>query len=672
MISLNSITIRNFLSVGAVAQTVALADAPLTLLLGRNLDLGGENNHNGSGKTTLLQAISYALYGEPLTKIKMDNLVNSINEQALYVSIEFSRDGVPYRIERGRKPMLLRFLVGVEQHDFAQGENRQTQVEIDRILGMTHTMFLHIVALNTFTIPFLKMRPADQREVVEELMGITLISQLAEQLKLAMDASKEIRRDEEAKIVAIGEANRRIEQAIERARGAATGWTHQHTLRVDELSERATRMLDIDIDAELALFDRIDVWDQQHASCKAQSNTVSLQTNSLRVTIARLRADLARYESEAAREHTEASRVLRQQRLRLDVDAKRTAATQDNQHADILDQLARADVQQCSVCGQDLNGTDHLASVIAALVHQRDLISARIEQDAVELHANQQALDREIAMMEKHAAEQRSSATTQAARVCRQINQMETELTENYAQLERLATELANAGRQPVSLWASRDALFRVRQERDKLIAQFEMELAAQNPLLDRIEGLSSTLATIDYDRLNEANSQHKHETFLYKLLTSKDSFIRKRIIHQNLPYLNRCLNRYLDRLGLPHEVCFLPDLTVLITLAGRDLDFEQLSRGEMNRVILATSFAFRDMWESLNHAVNLTFVDECLDSGTDQAGFEAAVEVLADIALCGQKNIFIISHREELKSQIDRVLLASKENQFTTFSSST
>ena len=64
---------------------------------------------------------------------------------------------------------------------------------------------------------------------------------------------------------------------------------------------------------------------------------------------------------------------------------------------------------------------------------------------------------------------------------------------------------------------------------------------------------------------------------FYYKLLTTKDSFVRKKLIDQNLVYLNKRMNHYLERLGLPHEVKFMPDLTVEVTLLGKELDFEQL-----------------------------------------------------------------------------------------------
>jgi DNA repair exonuclease SbcCD ATPase subunit len=715
MISFNIITIRNFLSVGAVLQTIVLTNAPLTLVLGCNMDMGGENNRNGAGKTTLLQAICYVLYGEPLTKIKVDNLVNSINGQGMQVSIEFTRDGVPYRIERGRKPNALRFLVGTEQIDYAKGKNEHTQIEIERVIGMSHTMFLHIVALNTFTIPFLKMRPADQREVIEELMGITQISLLAEQLKIEMDVTKEGLRDEEAMIKASSDANMRINLVIEQTRQRAAEWTEMQETLLIEIGDRANKLLEIDITAELAVFDRIDEWTARYHVRQAQLVDVRGAIDTMEHDISRLHVDLARYDEAAIDDESAEIRCMRDElsrlrglgaqlitpqvdRLLAQAERQRQTAVIYRQHCNELwlevDAIADQDNHQCSMCGQGLDGTDHLAEVLATLKQKKLHLAAQIERILTEIdqceadsvaseaeadtlrqnHAAQgillqeqvKTIDNNIILAVQRNADYRKTAATQAAQMRIQITIRQSELDEQYQTLDRLGKE--SHGDSPISRWSSREALYAVLQEREKLIARLDAELCKTNPLQDKIDGLTSTLLMINYDLLNDLTIQFKHEQFLYKLLTSKDSFIRKRIIDQNLSYLNRCLNKYLERLGLPHEVRFMPDLGVEITHLGQDFDFEQLSRGEMNRLILATSWSFRNLWENLNHPVNLLFMDEILDSGTDKAGIQAAVEVLMEIALQGQKNIFLISHREELKSQIDTVLLATKEDQFTSF----
>ena len=180
----------------------------------------------------------------------------------------------------------------------------------------------------------------------------------------------------------------------------------------------------------------------------------------------------------------------------------------------------------------------------------------------------------------------------------------------------------------------------------------------------------NQALQPVDFTNINDLTKIAEHLKFLLDLLTSKDSFVRKRIIDQNLGYLNQRLAYYLDRVGLPHTVKFLNDLTVEISELGRELDFDNLSRGERNRLILSLSWAFRDVWESLYHPINLLLIDELIDSGMDSMGVENGIGVLKKLSRERDKSIFLISHRDELITRVNNVLTVTKENGFTTYSS--
>jgi hypothetical protein len=57
MIRLKNITLRNFLSIGQVTQAVNFDRKELTLILGENLDLGGDGARNGTGKCVGINTI---------------------------------------------------------------------------------------------------------------------------------------------------------------------------------------------------------------------------------------------------------------------------------------------------------------------------------------------------------------------------------------------------------------------------------------------------------------------------------------------------------------------------------------------------------------------------------------------------------------------------------------
>ena len=179
----------------------------------------------------------------------------------------------------------------------------------------------------------------------------------------------------------------------------------------------------------------------------------------------------------------------------------------------------------------------------------------------------------------------------------------------------------------------------------------------------------NNALQEINFDAINKLTKTGEHQKFLLDLLTSKDSFVRKKIIDQNLSYLNQRLTHYLDKIGLPHNVVFKNDLQVEITELGRELDFDNLSRGERNRLILGLSFAFRDVWENLYSPINTLFIDELIDSGLDTMGVENAIAILKDMSRRRQKSIWLVSHREELAGRVPNVLKVVKENGFTSYS---
>ena len=586
-ITIKSVSMKNFLSVGAVTQAVDLGRNGLTLVLGDNLDLGGNGSRNGVGKSTILQAISYGLYGEALTNIKRDNLVNKINSKNMAVSIEFEVNGHTHRIERGRKPQFFRWIVddenkiGEEATDEAQGDARDSQKDINHLIGMSHTLFKHIVALNTYTEPFLAMGASKQREIIEELLGITLLSQKAENLKELIKATKADAEQEEFRIRTVKTSNEKIEKTILDLQNKITSWDAKHEQELEQLRDSIAALEHLDIEAEI----------QAHADAETHKE--------LSKAVAQLRKD-----------HVSKTRHVSQLQTQLN---------------GLLSQFERASVhKECPMCQQEIKDHKH-DDIVSDLEARIATLDSQVSTERSEV----EALDQQLAEIVP-AYDAMSAPTTFYPTLKEALNHKNT--------VESLQKELLK-------------------------------EQKADNPYLDQADSLQSTMQVVNYDALNSLVRDREHQEFLLKLLTNKDSFIRKRIIDQNLAYLNSRLSDYLDKLGLPHTVKFLNDLSTEITLLGQDLDFDNLSRGERTRLILALSWAFRDIFENANQSINLMFVDELLDNGMDPAGLEGAVAILKRMERERGKNVFVISHREELITRVSNVLSVVKENSFTSFS---
>jgi energy-coupling factor transporter ATP-binding protein EcfA2 len=69
-----------------------------------------------------------------------------------------------------------------------------------------------------------------------------------------------------------------------------------------------------------------------------------------------------------------------------------------------------------------------------------------------------------------------------------------------------------------------------------------------------------------------------------------------------------------------------------------------------------------------MNHPINLLCIDELIDSGMDTVGVENALGILKKLERERDKNIILISHRDELVGRVHNVLQVVKENGFTTF----
>ena len=569
------------MSVGNQTQAVDFDHEQLTLVLGENLDQGGDDSgsRNGTGKTTIINALSYALYGTALTNIKRNNLINKTNSKGMLVTLQFEKDNNSYRIERGRSPNLFKFYINNQESlvDESQGDSRQTQDDVNTLLGMSHDMFKHIVALNTYTEPFLSMRVNDQRQIIEQLLGITILSEKADLLKEQTRQSKDAITEETLKINAIQTANEKIEVSIEQLVGRQRAWVSKHKQDQDKLANAIDQLEHLDIETELELHERLSNWTEHN-------NKIT----SLKKELSTLEPALQRADKSVAK---------------------------------LVKDITELEDATCYTCGQELHA-DKKAEI--AERKDKELIDAKTYQVEV------------------------------SDKLSHVINDLEA---------------IGEINGKPTTFYDSAKEAYEHRSNVDNLKQTLDTKIAEEDPYTAQITDLNETaIQKIDWLVVNELTSFKEHQEFLLKLLTNKDSFIRKKIIDQNLAYLNNRLTYYLDKLGLPHQVLFQNDLNVEITQLGQDLDFDNLSRGERNRLILGLSFAFRDVWESLYQNINLLFIDELIDSGMDTAGVENSLSVLKKMARERSKNIYLISHKDELIGRVNHVLRVVKENGFTSY----
>jgi len=582
MLKIKDLTVKNFMSVGNQTQAVDFNKQQLTLVLGENLDQGGDDSgsRNGTGKTTIINALSYALYGQALTNIKRNNLINKTNSKGMLVTLHFEKDGQDYRIERGRSPNVLKFFINNEEQeliDESQGDSRKTQETINSLLGMSHDMFKHVVALNTYTEPFLSLRQNDQRAIIEQLLGITILTEKAEILKEQIKQTKDAITEETAKITGIQTANERVQSTITSLQGTQRAWQAKKKADEEKLAQSIDELEHLDIDKELDAHEKLANWTEMNNAIMALNKEKSTLESAL------LRANKSVEKAEK--------------------------------------DIANLEDATCYTCGQALH-------------------------------------DDKKAELETRKTKELEDALA-----------YQTEVADKLEDVVKGLNEIGDINGRPNTFYESAKEAYEHRQNVDSLKQALENKTNEDDPYAEQIKELETTaLQEIDWQAVNTLDTFKEHQEFLLKLLTNKDSFIRKKIIDQNLAYLNNRLTHYLDKLGLPHQVEFQNDLNVQITQLGQDLDFDNLSRGERNRLILGMSFSFRDVWESLYQNINLLFIDELIDSGMDTAGVESSLAVIKKMGRELQKNVFLISHKDELVGRVNHVMKVIKENGFTSY----
>jgi DNA repair exonuclease SbcCD ATPase subunit len=585
MLKIKTITAKNFLSIGNQTQAVNFDRENLTLVLGSNIDLGGDDagSRNGTGKTSIINALSYAFYGQALTNIKKDNLINKTNGKNMLVTVDFECNNKNYRIERGRKPNVLKFFINDREvessDDNSQGDSRETQQEIEKLINMKHDMFKHIVALNTYTEPFLSLKANDQRTIIEQLLGITLLSEKADLLKEQIRLTKDGIQQEEFRIKAVKDANTRIQEQINSTKRRQKLWLDKHEKDLLDLSTAYEDLLKLNIDEELA----------------AHKNLVAFKAKKT------LLSDLDKNKKSLSKDLIREQKTLDQ--YKIDIDSLKN--------------------HKCHSCGQELHDDNHT-----------------------------QLLE---------------TKTSELAKIQKIIDQIKIDL-------ESVNSKITNAGElgeEPVVFYATESEAITHKSSIEHLLSQLEKKVTETDPYAEQIiEMEKDGLEEISYDMINKLTRMRDHQEFLLKLLTNKDSFIRKQIIDQNLAFLNGRLAYYLSDIDLPHTVKFNNDLSVSIEELGRELDFDNLSRGERNRLILSLSWAFRDVWESLYQPINLLFIDELVDSGMDSSGVENSLKILKQMARNGGRSVWLVSHKDELASRVNNILHVIKESGFTRYDS--
>lgn len=596
-IKLVSISMRNFMSYGNNTTVVKLDQTGTTFIVGQDLDnTTNGTGSNGVGKTTILNAIVYALYNRALSDdVTVDGLINNINKKNLEVTLDFTVGTMCYRIVRARKMKsgpsgnYVMFYSREGDFDFTDKDDASkghsvynTDADIQDVIGMKFEIFTRIVVFSAMKEPFFNLplrshgtsKKANQTDFIEELFGLTELSDKAEALK---NQTKEVARrlgEVQLEVQYQEKEHTRYAEQLTSAQRRVTTWEKQRGEEIDEIEETLREFVGFDFIGQIEAIIERDI-------LKGTIDALTVQETTL------------------------------EKQMKAQAKIKKS-------NADELTLLADA---KCPYCMQEFADNEH-----------------KVEECTTHAQAAESEIER---------------LTIEWSNVGDNIADVSTHL-------DAIVEKLVYKDKRKSEL----ESLHRTVQQGQ---AEVDRLRNSTNPFVDPLEELKRTeIKPVDYTEINELTKSIEHHEFLHKLLTKKDSFVRRNLLNKNLPFLNQKLQEYLSELGLAHKVEFTHELTARITQFGRELSFGNLSAGQKARVNIALSFAFRDVLQSMHTPVNICMLDEILDVGLNGNGVQMAVRMLKRKARDEKLSMYVITHREEADSSFDRTLVVQISKGFS------
>ena len=174
---------KNLLSTGNYYTEINLYNNSNTLVVGEN----------GAGKSTMLDALCFGLFGKPFRDINKPQLLNSINGKDCMVEVEFDTGNKSYKIRRGIKPNVFEIYCNGELIN-QEAAVRDYQEHFEKfILKMNYKSFTQIVILGSASfVPFMQLKPADRREIIEDLLDIQIFSTMNSLVKDRLGNNKDL------------------------------------------------------------------------------------------------------------------------------------------------------------------------------------------------------------------------------------------------------------------------------------------------------------------------------------------------------------------------------------------------------------------------------------------------------------------------------------------------
>lgn len=626
MFIFKKVVIDNFKSIGHAE--LELDNQGLVLIEGVNTT-NATFQSNGSGKSSILEAVTYALYDTTPNGLSGDKVVNRIVGKNTKVELDFSVDGVDYKIIRYRKYSKFKNTVKLfsEDQELTGATVKDTNARILELFSIDYKTYLNTIMYGQGNVEiFTKSTDKYKKEILENLTDIA-IYQKAQAL-----AKEELAQ---------------VEASIQYTKSSIVSTQQIIDFEKSKVEEAKAKMADYMNRIE-AITKRLSVLD---ATITIKQEALSLELDKMQKDIDLLVnhrethfANLTKPDTSVL--DTQLNEVQEKTALvRATIQTLESTVRQDKQS------LASLDLQDtCSLCGAPIDVTHKEL--------EANRLNEAIEQNTEKITRLQQAIPL-LAQKIKDIQEQVKQTTLQYDEQVNKAQELEKEINQLTYDLQRKQTAPVEPEAQQEHANLTNELGF-IEKEKATLNTEYTNAIADREAELKELN-----------TKLSELEKAREDYTLLIKDAFS-NSGIRSVVLDLVTPFLNERANYYLSKLADSDIQVFLStqkenadgslkdQFTISVENNTGGEDYSANSAGEQKRVDLAIALALQDLVMSKsNLQTNLVLYDECFD-GLDAIGCENVIEILKE----KQKeigSIFVITHNENLKALFDKVITVEK-----------
>jgi DNA repair exonuclease SbcCD ATPase subunit len=718
MINFHEVTYKNFLSCGDRETVIQLDKTPTTIIVG----------DNGDGKSTFIDALVYVLFGKPFRKVRLGQLINNVNESDLLVTTTFSIGNNKYRIERGMKPSVFNIFANDELIPQTASNTDYQKILENDILKLNYKSFTQIIILGSASYkPFMQLKLSDRREIIENLLDISVFTEMNSILKAQIKDTKSSVQDLTHRMELTKERHKAKREQLNEAITVYDNRVKNIKNSIIDLEERIRlRILDRDgfEDTIAYLLDEISKYDDMEDRIQETKTIIANKesaVNNLKneikdvekqnENISEINEDIARLKKEINEYEDNATELLKKQQ---NIKLERDSIPSTEKWAGLKEEIAilKSNIFQaekslkfyenndiCPECGQDIDDSfadnivdslnvdiESFTNSLNSAVEELELVEHNISR-IKEIDEYLIKIDKELAFIntkkdmllislkEKEDELQKYEYTSPDV-----ISGMKSEVDKYTSEINELRESIKKYVEKNEGMTATKNELVIVEKNYAlclQAIEQYETNVAKLKTSLNELE--SSSPSSVTEDDINELaeeiktvnNELEKKKKLLHyygitqKLL--KDDGIKTNIIKKFLPIINATVNMYLDRFNFPINFSFDENFNETIRSNFRkDFCYYSFSEGEKARIDLSILFTWREISiRKSRNAANIIIFDEIFDGSLDAQGAENFMNILG--VDDGGFNSFVITHDADVKTiDFDRVLSFSKAGHFS------